>query len=182
MVHFRYSRWSGSTRDSLDSDSVFDQLNEYMNETGDLQQAMRRLMQKGMKGEKQTKGIEDLLSQVARRDAQALRRVPLAVGDGRGAGAARLDRRPGAADPRTDGPGRARTFRKKNSFSTICRAKPAKRSRSLPLIVSKTPTRKKNSSSWSCSSSRSASWKTGCAARAVFSAARRRCSSSNRRS
>ena len=54
-------------RDSLDADSVFDQLNDYMNDTGDLQQAMRRLMQKGIKdGEKQTKGLEDLLSQVAR--------------------------------------------------------------------------------------------------------------------
>jgi uncharacterized protein with von Willebrand factor type A (vWA) domain len=51
----------------LDSDTVFDQLNEYMNDSGDLQQAMRRLMQKGIKqGEKQTKGIDDLLSQVAR--------------------------------------------------------------------------------------------------------------------
>jgi uncharacterized protein with von Willebrand factor type A (vWA) domain len=46
---------------------VFDQLNEYMNDSGDLQQAMRRLMQKGIKrGENQTKGIDDLLSQVAR--------------------------------------------------------------------------------------------------------------------
>ena len=44
MVHIRYSRWNSSTRDSLDSDSVFDQLNDYMNDTGDLQQAMRRLM------------------------------------------------------------------------------------------------------------------------------------------
>src|SRR5690348_17304430 len=67
MVHIRYSRWDASLRDSLDSDSVFDQLNDYMNETGDLQQAMRRLMQKGMKQqEKQTKGLDDLLSQVAR--------------------------------------------------------------------------------------------------------------------
>jgi len=66
MVHFRYSRWSGTQRDGLDSDSVFEQLNDYMNDTGDLQQAMRRLMQKGMKGEKQTKGIDDLLSQVAK--------------------------------------------------------------------------------------------------------------------
>src|SRR5581483_4551953 len=67
MVHIRYSRWDGRSRDSLDSESVFDQLNDYMNDTGDLQQAMRRLMQKGVKnGEKQTKGLEDLLSQVAR--------------------------------------------------------------------------------------------------------------------
>jgi uncharacterized protein with von Willebrand factor type A (vWA) domain len=67
MVHIRYSRWDGRTRDSLDSESVFDQLNDYMNDSGDLQQAMRRLMQKGIKrGENQTKGIDDLLSQVAR--------------------------------------------------------------------------------------------------------------------
>jgi uncharacterized protein with von Willebrand factor type A (vWA) domain len=67
MVHIRYSRWNGNLRDALDSESVFDQLNDYMNETGDLQQAMRRLMQKGIKeGEKQQKGIDDLLSQIAR--------------------------------------------------------------------------------------------------------------------
>ena len=66
-MHIRYSRWRADGRDSLDPDSVLDQLNENMNDTGDLQQAMRRLMQKGIKnGEKQTKGIEDLLSQVAR--------------------------------------------------------------------------------------------------------------------
>src|SRR5882672_6366667 len=67
MVHIRYSRWDRSARDALDSDTVFDQLNEYMSDSGDLQQAMRRLMQKGIKrGENQTKGIDDLLSQVAR--------------------------------------------------------------------------------------------------------------------
>ncbi len=67
MVHVRYSRWNADGRNSLDSESVFDQLNDYMNETGDLQQAMRRLMQKGIKqAEKQTKGLEDLLAQVAR--------------------------------------------------------------------------------------------------------------------
>jgi len=67
MLHIRYSRWDARTRDSLDSESVFDQLNDYMNDTNDLQQAMRRLMQKGIKqGEKQTSGVDDLLSQVAR--------------------------------------------------------------------------------------------------------------------
>jgi uncharacterized protein with von Willebrand factor type A (vWA) domain len=67
MVHIRYSRWHSNGRDSLDSESVFDQLNDYMNDTGDLQQAMRRLMQKGIKqGERQTKGIDDLLAQIAR--------------------------------------------------------------------------------------------------------------------
>src|SRR4026208_828198 len=67
MLHIRYSRWHAGNGNSLDPDSVFDQLNENMNDTGALQQAMRRLMQKGIKnGEKQTKGIEDLLAQVAR--------------------------------------------------------------------------------------------------------------------
>src|ERR671910_341345 len=67
MVQIRYSRWDISQRDSLDSDDVFDQLNDYMNDTGDLQQAMRRLMQKGIKqGEKRTKGLDELLAQVAR--------------------------------------------------------------------------------------------------------------------
>ncbi len=67
MVHIRYSRWNAATRDSLDSESVFDQLNDYMNDTGDLQQAMRRLMQKGIKQEdKRTPGMDDLLAQVAR--------------------------------------------------------------------------------------------------------------------
>jgi uncharacterized protein with von Willebrand factor type A (vWA) domain len=65
-MHIRYSRWNDDHRDSLSSEEVFDQLNENMNDTGDLQQAMRRLMQKGLKGEKQTKGIEDLLSQIAK--------------------------------------------------------------------------------------------------------------------
>src|SRR5918992_5621421 len=67
MVQIRYSRWDITRRDSLDSDDVFDQLNDNVNDTGDLQQAMRRLMQKGIKqGDKQTKGIDDLLSQVAK--------------------------------------------------------------------------------------------------------------------
>src|SRR5919109_734720 len=67
MAQVRYSRWTGTTRDSLDAESVFDQLNDYMSDTGDLQQAMRRLMQKGIKqGDKQAKGIDELLSQVAR--------------------------------------------------------------------------------------------------------------------
>ena len=67
MVHIRYSRWQSNGHDSLSAESVFDQLNDYMNDSGDLQQAMRRLMQKGIKqGENQTKGVDDLLAQIAR--------------------------------------------------------------------------------------------------------------------
>jgi uncharacterized protein with von Willebrand factor type A (vWA) domain len=67
MVHIRYSRWNATRGDAVDSEAVFDQLNDYMNDTGDLQQAMRRLMQKGIKkGDTQSKGVDDLLAQVAR--------------------------------------------------------------------------------------------------------------------
>ncbi len=67
MVHIRYSRWQANGHDSLSAESVFDQLNDYMNDSGDLQQAMRRLMQKGIKqGDQQNKGVDDLLAQIAR--------------------------------------------------------------------------------------------------------------------
>jgi len=67
MRKIRYSRWERSTGDGVETDSVFEQLNEYMSDTGDLQQAMRRLMQRGVKrDEKRVPGMEDLLSQVAR--------------------------------------------------------------------------------------------------------------------
>src|ERR1044071_7434401 len=46
MRKFRYSRWDTTAADAVQSDSVFDQLNDYMNDTGDLQQAMRRLLQR----------------------------------------------------------------------------------------------------------------------------------------
>jgi uncharacterized protein with von Willebrand factor type A (vWA) domain len=67
MRKVRYSRWDHASGDPVQTDSVFDQLNDYMNDTGDLQQAMRRLMQRGLKqGENKVPGMEDLLSQVAR--------------------------------------------------------------------------------------------------------------------
>jgi len=67
MRKIRYSRWDRAGADAVETDSVFDQLNDYMNDTGDLQQAMRRLMQRGLKqGESRVPGMEDLLSQVAR--------------------------------------------------------------------------------------------------------------------
>ncbi len=48
-------------------DRVFDQLSEYLDDTGDLQQAMRRLVQRGMKnGEEKIAGLDELLSQLAR--------------------------------------------------------------------------------------------------------------------
>ncbi|NIO10054.1 MAG: VWA domain-containing protein [Deltaproteobacteria bacterium] len=49
------------------AEQIFDGLNEHLDSTGDLQQAMRRLMQRGMgEGEERVNGLEDLLSKVAR--------------------------------------------------------------------------------------------------------------------
>ncbi|HEY2988886.1 MAG TPA: VWA domain-containing protein [Candidatus Binatia bacterium] len=67
MPKIRYSRWDRAAGDGVESDSVFEQLNEYMSDTGDLQQAMRRLMQRGLKqGDKRVPGLEEMLSRVAR--------------------------------------------------------------------------------------------------------------------
>ncbi|MEK7378523.1 MAG: VWA domain-containing protein [Candidatus Binatota bacterium] len=67
MRRIRYSRWNASSAESVGAESVFEQLNDHMNDTGDLQQAMRRLMQRGLKqGEKKVAGLDELLSQVTR--------------------------------------------------------------------------------------------------------------------
>jgi uncharacterized protein with von Willebrand factor type A (vWA) domain len=67
MRKIRYSRWNRASGETVGAESVFEQLNDHMNDTGDLQQAMRRLMQRGLKqGEKRVAGLDDLLSQVAR--------------------------------------------------------------------------------------------------------------------
>jgi hypothetical protein len=67
MAHARYSRWNGARERSLNPDDVFSQLNDQLDETGDLQQSMRRLMQRGMgEDEDHVSGLDDLLSQLAR--------------------------------------------------------------------------------------------------------------------
>lgn len=67
MIHARYSRWDRGRDNSFRPDEVFDQLNEHLDDTGDLQQSMRRLMQRGMGEEdERVSGLDDLLSRVAR--------------------------------------------------------------------------------------------------------------------
>ncbi len=67
MIHARYSRWDRGRDSSFRPDEVFDQLNEHLDDTGDLQQSMRRLMQRGMgEEEERVSGLDDLLSRVAR--------------------------------------------------------------------------------------------------------------------
>ncbi|MBI4522892.1 MAG: VWA domain-containing protein [Deltaproteobacteria bacterium] len=67
MTRIRYSRWNDSQPEPIEAETVFDQLNDNLNDSGDLQQAMRRLKQRGLKqGDKRRPGLEDLLAQVTR--------------------------------------------------------------------------------------------------------------------
>src|SRR5258706_42510 len=68
MRKIRYSRFDNSAAEALDGESVFDQLNDNMNDTGDLQQAMRRLMQRGLtQGEERVRGLKAMPSRLARK-------------------------------------------------------------------------------------------------------------------
>ncbi|MGH7844909.1 MAG: VWA domain-containing protein [Candidatus Binatia bacterium] len=63
----RYSKWSGTPADFLNADRVFDEINDHLNETGDLQQAVRRMLRRGLRdGDERIGGLDDLLSQVTR--------------------------------------------------------------------------------------------------------------------
>lgn len=78
MPKIRYSRRTHPSPESLGAEGVFDQLNDYLNETGDLQQAMRRLMQRGVKqGEKKVAGLDDMLSRLAREMRQLYERYQI---------------------------------------------------------------------------------------------------------
>jgi uncharacterized protein with von Willebrand factor type A (vWA) domain len=67
MRLIRYSKWIGAPGDFLDADRVFDEINEHLNETGDLQQAVRRMLRRGLRdGEERVSGLDDLLAQVTR--------------------------------------------------------------------------------------------------------------------
>lgn len=67
MPRFRYSRWTHSAPGTPAADQVFEQFNDYLNDTGDIQQALRRLMQRGLKSEEhQMAGLDEILSRIAR--------------------------------------------------------------------------------------------------------------------
>jgi uncharacterized protein with von Willebrand factor type A (vWA) domain len=81
MRRIRYSQWLGSTADSLDVDRVFEEMNNHLSDTGDLQQAMRRLLRRGLgEGEERVPGLDDLLSQVARERKQLYERYRMRAG------------------------------------------------------------------------------------------------------
>jgi uncharacterized protein with von Willebrand factor type A (vWA) domain len=67
MVAFRYSEWDGTQQiPPLDPDEVLEALTDDLMNFGDLQHAMRNLLQRGMRGQmgNRLNGLRDLLQQL----------------------------------------------------------------------------------------------------------------------
>ncbi|MGI9322641.1 MAG: vWA domain-containing protein [Pseudomonadales bacterium] len=75
----RYSRWDGSQKAELDADDILNALSEDLMEFGDLQQAMRYLMQRGMDTSdgNYIKGLRDLMRQLKDQRRQRLERFDM---------------------------------------------------------------------------------------------------------
>lgn len=75
-TRYRYSQWDGSQKINLDADEILGALSEDLMEFGDLQQAMRYLMQRGMETEdgNYIKGLRDLVRQLKDQRRQRLER------------------------------------------------------------------------------------------------------------
>jgi uncharacterized protein with von Willebrand factor type A (vWA) domain len=75
----RYSNWDGSQKVELDADDILSALSEDLMEFGDLQQAMRYLMQRGMETSdgNYIKGLRDLLRQLKEERQQRLERFDM---------------------------------------------------------------------------------------------------------
>ncbi len=75
----RYSEWDGSQNESLDADDILSALSDDLMEFGDLQQAMRYLMQRGMDSEDGSyiRGLRDMLRQLKDQRNQQLERYDM---------------------------------------------------------------------------------------------------------
>ena len=75
----RYSEWDGSQKEELDADDILEALSEDLMEFGDLQQAMRYLMQRGMETSdgNYIRGLRDLLRQLKEERRQRLERYDM---------------------------------------------------------------------------------------------------------
>lgn len=75
----RYSRWDGSQLNELDAEAILSALSEDLMEFGDLQQAMRYLMQRGMQTSEGShiKGLRDMLKQLKDEKRQRLERFDM---------------------------------------------------------------------------------------------------------
>ena len=75
----RYSAWDGTQKLELDADQILNALSEDLMEFGDLQQAMRYLMQRGMSTEdgNYIRGLRELLQQLKDERRQKLERFDM---------------------------------------------------------------------------------------------------------
>ena len=71
MRQFRYSTWDGSQNIELDADDIMSALSDDLLDRGDLRQALRRLMQQGMRNQN-LMGMQDLIRRLQERRQQRL--------------------------------------------------------------------------------------------------------------
>ena len=75
VMRYRYTEWDGTQEiPPLDADEVLDGLTDDLMNFGDLQHALRNLMQRGMRtpGANRMDGLRDLLQQLRQQRRQAL--------------------------------------------------------------------------------------------------------------
>src|SRR5579883_177008 len=80
---FGYSRWDGTQRiEGLDADDILNELADDYVEDGNLQQALRRLMQEGVRAEdgRRTMGLRELMERMRNQRQQQLNRYNMASG------------------------------------------------------------------------------------------------------
>ncbi len=71
MQRFRYSNWDGTQGLDLNADDILSAMSDDLLERGDLRQAMRRLMQQGMRGQNMM-GMQDLIRRLQEKRQQRL--------------------------------------------------------------------------------------------------------------
>ena len=71
MQRFRYTTWDGTQAVDLDAEDILAALSDDVLERGDLQQAMRRLMQRGMRGQN-LMGLQEMMQRLRERRQQQL--------------------------------------------------------------------------------------------------------------
>jgi uncharacterized protein with von Willebrand factor type A (vWA) domain len=80
MQRYRYSRWDGTQEvPSLDADSLLQAITDDLMTFGDLPQALRNLLQKGLQGQEgqRLRGLQDLLRRLRQRRREMLDRYDL---------------------------------------------------------------------------------------------------------
>ncbi len=80
---YGYSRWDGSQRiDGLDADDILKALSDDYLENGNLQQALKRLMQEGVRGEdnRRAMGLREMMERMRNARSEQLNRYNMASG------------------------------------------------------------------------------------------------------